>query len=74
MRTIAAEFKLADVRDQVTLSIYEDFDFEGVDMADPTTTGRLTPRDFHRDDLSATLHGVVSWAEAMASLRVAVPA
>ena len=74
MRTIAAEFKLADVRDQVTLSIYEDFDFEGVDMADPTTTGRLAPRDFHRDDLSATLHGVVAWAEAMSPLRVPVPA
>ena len=74
MRTIAAEFKLADVRDQVSLSIYEDFDFEGLDMGDPTVTGRLAPRDFHLDDLSATLHGVVVWAEAMASLRVTVPA
>lgn len=74
MRTIAAEFKLADVRDQVSLSIYEDFDFEGLDMGDPTVTGRLAPRDFHLDDLSATLHGVVVWAEAMASLRVPVPA
>lgn len=74
MRTIAAEFKLADVRDQVALSIYEDFDYAGLDMGDPTVTGRLAPRDFHLDDLSATLHGVVAWAEAMASLRVPVPA
>lgn len=74
MRTIAAELKLADVRAQVALSTFDDFDYEGADITDPATTGRFAPAVRHLDDLSATLHEVVTWAEALASLHVPTPA
>ena len=74
MRTIAAELRLADVRAQVALSTFHDFDYEGADLTDPSTTGRFVPAARHLDDLATTLHEVVAWAEALASLRVAVPA
>jgi NAD(P)H-dependent FMN reductase len=69
MRGIAGELQLADVRHQVALSTFTDFDYEGSDPTDPTATGRFAPDARHTDDLSTTLHQVVTWAEAMASVR-----
>ncbi|TGD12981.1 MULTISPECIES: NADPH-dependent FMN reductase [Brevibacterium] len=72
MRTISAELGLADVREQVVLSTFTDFDYTESDLAHPATAGDFAPEARHVDDLSATLHSVVVWAEAMASVRVSI--
>lgn len=72
LRQIAAEVKLADVRTQVALSIYTDFDYTGLDLSDPTTTGVFTPADHHATDLAAVLAEVATWARALASIRPAL--
>ncbi|GAA1946997.1 NAD(P)H-dependent oxidoreductase [Brevibacterium antiquum] len=74
MRTIAAELGLADVREQVVLSTFTDFDYAESDVTHPAATGAFAPAARHADDLSATLHSVVVWAEALAAVRVSVPA
>lgn len=73
MRTIAAELGLADVREQVVLSTYSDFDYAESDISHPAATGTFDPAARHADDLSATLHSVVVWAEALAPVRTSVP-
>ncbi len=71
LRQIAAELKLADVRAQVALSTYTDFDYTGQDPSDPATTGVFAPAPRHADGLAEVLTQVVSWSSALATVRVA---
>jgi NAD(P)H-dependent FMN reductase len=69
LRQIAAELKLADVRGQVAFNTYTDFDYTGLDPADPATTGVFTPAERHADDLAGLLDEVVIWSRALAAVR-----
>jgi alpha/beta superfamily hydrolase len=52
---------MADVRSQVALSLFTDFENFSV----------FKPADSHRDAVTATLDQVVAWSNALAPLRVA---
>lgn len=71
LRAIVSELHMADVRDQVTVNAYLDFDYTEADPSDPTTTGTINPREHQVDQLSATLHQVVRWSEAFTAMRAA---
>lgn len=70
LRQIAGELKLADVRTQVALSIFTDFDYTGLDLEDPTAVGRFVPDERHRGDLATLLDEVVAWSRALRPVRV----
>lgn len=72
LRQVAAEVKLADVRSQVALSIYTDFDYTGLDLTDPATSGVFTPSDHHVTELAAVLEEVTAWSRALSSIRPAL--
>jgi NAD(P)H-dependent FMN reductase len=59
LRLIAAELQMADVRSQVALSLFTDFENFRV----------LKPNDFQHDALNSTLDQVVAWSKALAPLR-----
>ncbi|RKN31145.1 NADPH-dependent FMN reductase [Micromonospora musae] len=59
LRLIAGELQLADVRSQVALSLFTDFENFSV----------FKPNDFQRDALNTTLDQVVAWSQALAPLR-----
>lgn len=59
LRGICAELQIADVRAQVLLSLFTDFE----DMA------KFTPDARHTDSLNETFNQVVAWAEALKPLR-----
>lgn len=59
LRLILAELHLATVREQVALSLFDDFD-DG---------GRPAPRPHHLVRLDAMLDHVVSWTNALAVVR-----
>jgi NAD(P)H-dependent FMN reductase len=59
LRLIAAELQMADVRSQVALSLFTDFENFSV----------FKPNDFQLDALKATLDQVVTWTKALAPLR-----
>jgi NAD(P)H-dependent FMN reductase len=59
LRLIAGELQLADVRAQVALSLFTDFENFSV----------FKPGDHQRDSLTATLDQVVAWSKALAPLR-----
>src|SRR4051812_213182 len=59
LRLIAGELQLADVRAQVALSLFTDFQDFSV----------FRPGDFQREALNATLAQVVAWSAALAPLR-----
>ncbi|PWI19403.1 NADPH-dependent FMN reductase [Streptomyces sp. Act143] len=61
LRGIAGELQLADVRSQVALSLFTDFENFSV----------FKPADIQRDTLVTTLDQVVAWAKALAPLRAA---
>jgi NAD(P)H-dependent FMN reductase len=61
LRLIAAELQMADVRAQVALSLFADFENFSV----------FKPGDHHLQSLSTTLDQVVAWSEALAPLRAA---
>ncbi|MFJ8989070.1 NADPH-dependent FMN reductase [Streptomyces sp. NPDC102279] len=61
LRGIAGELQLADVRSQVALSLFTDFE----------NFSTFTPADIQRDTLATTLDQVVAWADALAPLRTA---
>lgn len=69
LRQISAEIKLADVRPQVVLSLYTDFDYTGMDLNDPTTVGDFTPAERHVGDLAELLNDVAAWSRALSPLR-----
>ncbi|MGB2719888.1 MAG: NAD(P)H-dependent oxidoreductase [Rhodococcus sp. (in: high G+C Gram-positive bacteria)] len=59
LRLVTAELHMASVRDQVALSLFDDFDSEG----------NIAPRDHHRQTLSRMVDQVVAWSQALAPLR-----
>ncbi|GAA1360719.1 NADPH-dependent FMN reductase [Catellatospora chokoriensis] len=59
LRLIAGELQLADVRSQVALSLFTDFENFSV----------FKPGQFQRDALDTTLDQVVAWSRALAPLR-----
>ncbi|MEU4716866.1 NAD(P)H-dependent oxidoreductase [Micromonospora purpureochromogenes] len=59
LRLIAGELQMADVRSQVALSLFTDFENFSV----------FKPNDFQRDALTVTLDQVVAWSEALEPLR-----
>ena len=59
LRLISAELQMADVRSQVALSLFTDFENFRV----------FKPSEFQRDALNATLDQVVVWSQALAPLR-----
>ncbi|GAA1729840.1 NAD(P)H-dependent oxidoreductase [Isoptericola hypogeus] len=69
LRQTAAELKLADVRTQVVLNTYTDFDYTGMDVTDPTVTGTFLPAERHADDLAQLLQELVTWSRALAPVR-----
>jgi hypothetical protein len=60
LRLIAGELQMADVRSQVALSLFTDFENFSV----------FKPADIQRDTLTTTLDQVVAWSNALAPLRV----
>lgn len=58
LRLVMAELHVADVRDQIALSVFTDFDGED-----------LRPAEQHPEMLHRMLDDVVAWADALAPLR-----
>jgi NAD(P)H-dependent FMN reductase len=69
LRLVLAEVKVATVRSQVLLSIFEDFDLEN-----PTQVGKFAPRDQHSAVLERMLGELASWAGALQAVRADTPA
>jgi NAD(P)H-dependent FMN reductase len=61
LRLIAGELQMADVRSQVSLSLFHDFENFSV----------FKPGDFQLEALNATLDQVLAWSKALAPLRAA---
>ncbi|MDP4014169.1 MAG: NAD(P)H-dependent oxidoreductase [Candidatus Nanopelagicales bacterium] len=59
LRLIAGELQMADVRAQVSFSIFTDFE----------TPTQVRPADHHAKSLAAMLDQVVAWSRALATLR-----
>ncbi|MFJ8006765.1 NADPH-dependent FMN reductase [Streptomyces fagopyri] len=59
LRLVAGELQMADVRSQVALSLFTDFENFSV----------FRPADMHLDGLNTMLDQVVSWSNALAPLR-----
>ncbi|MGW1552322.1 NADPH-dependent FMN reductase [Streptomyces sp. NPDC002346] len=59
LRGIAGELQMADVRAQVALSLFTDFEQFSI----------FKPADIQRDTLVTTLDQVVAWSKALAPLR-----
>jgi NAD(P)H-dependent FMN reductase len=64
LRLVAGELQMADVRQQVTLSLITEFENFSV----------LKPGDYSRASLDILLDQVVAWSKALAPLRQPVPA
>ncbi len=58
LRSAMAELHIADVRDQVALSVFTDF-IDGVDFA---------PAEHHEPVLQRMLDQIIAWADALAPL------
>ncbi|GHJ42021.1 NADPH-dependent FMN reductase [Streptomyces sp. TS71-3] len=61
LRLIAGELQMADVRSQVALSLFTDFE----------NFSTFKPGDHQREALNTTLDQVVAWSKALAPLRAA---
>lgn len=59
LRLVAGELMMADVRQQVMLSLFTDFE----EMA------KFTPADYHLEGLNTLYDQVVAWAKALKPLR-----
>jgi NAD(P)H-dependent FMN reductase len=59
LRVIVAELQMADVRNQVAISLINDF----------TNFTTFNPSEVHEASLSALLNQLVSWSDALAPLR-----
>lgn len=62
LRLIMAELHIADVRDQIALSVFTDF-IDGADFA---------PAEHHEPVLRRMLDQIITWADALAPLRADV--
>lgn len=59
LRLVAAELRMADVRSQVSLSLFTDFE----------NMSQFKPAYLHLASLNATFEDVVAWSDALAPLR-----
>jgi NAD(P)H-dependent FMN reductase len=59
LRLVMGELKVADVRNQVALSLATDF----------KNYSEFAPADFHEPEVHAMLDQVISWSNALASIR-----
>lgn len=64
LRLVLAELKVAGVRSQVALNLFNDFE-----ITDPTRPGTFTPADRHLAVLDRMLEELVDWSTALAGLR-----
>lgn len=64
LRQRMTEVKVANIREQVALSLYDDFVIE-----DPIQTGMFAPRPHHRETLEAMAEELFQWAKALKTLR-----
>ncbi|HET6299674.1 MAG TPA: NAD(P)H-dependent oxidoreductase [Kribbella sp.] len=64
LRLVMGELKVADVRNQVALSLITDF----------KNYSEFTPADYHVAEVGTMLDQVVSWSNALATVRNAVAA
>jgi NAD(P)H-dependent FMN reductase len=69
LRLTLGELKVADVRSQVALSMFTDFE-----ITDPTEPGLFRPGSHHERTLHELLDEVVAWSQALAPLRAMQPA
>jgi NAD(P)H-dependent FMN reductase len=60
LRLIAGELQMADVRAQVALSLFTDFE----------NFSELSPTDYQTQALNTMLDQLVAWSKALAPLRV----
>ncbi|GAA1269963.1 hypothetical protein GCM10009609_36280 [Pseudonocardia aurantiaca] len=68
LRLALGEVKVADVRTQVALSLFTDFE-----ITDPTEQGVFRPGPHQEETLGELLDEVVAWSRALAPLRSARP-
>jgi len=66
LRLVMAEVKVADVRSQLALSLFTDFE-----ITDMTQPGIFTPGAHHEPILIRLLEEVLTWSRALKPLRVA---
>lgn len=64
LRQVLAEVKVATVRAQPSLSVFEDFVIE-----DPLAPGQFVPREIQRAAVDEMLHELVTWATALRAVR-----
>ncbi|WP_119728298.1 NADPH-dependent FMN reductase [Thermomonospora amylolytica] len=69
LRLILAEVKVAGVRDQVALSMFNEW--EWTDPADPAHPGRIAPGEHQEPTLMQMLDDVIAWSRALRPLRQA---
>lgn len=67
LRSVLAEMKVAGVRTQVGLAVFNDFEF--ADPADPTSPGVCSPGYPQESQLTTMLDEVITWSGAFESLR-----
>lgn len=65
LRVKLTEVKVANVRSQVSLSLYEDFVIE-----DPVETGTFAPRELHAERATIMFNELLDWAGALQTLRL----
>jgi NAD(P)H-dependent FMN reductase len=64
LRLVLAELKVATVRSQVVLSLFNDFTY-----SNPAETGTFTPGAHHEPTLVMTLNEIEAWSQALKPLR-----
>lgn len=64
LRLALAEVKVADVRTQVALSLFTDFE-----ITDPTEPGVFSPGEHQEPTLTTMLDEVITWSRALNPLR-----
>ncbi|MEV0014975.1 NADPH-dependent FMN reductase [Streptomyces tendae] len=74
LRLALSEVKVAHVRSQVVLSVFNDFDYTGCDMTDPTSAGRFTPGEQQEQAVNTMLDEVIAWSTALEPLRATTDA
>lgn len=69
LRLALAEVKVADVRSQVVLPVFTEFEFTDLEMTDPTAPGVFSPSAYQEPALNEMLDEVIAWSRALEPLR-----
>lgn len=64
LRQVLAEVKVATVRSQVALSVFDDFKID-----DPLVAGQFAPRELHEPVLARLTDELLAWGGALQTLR-----